>query len=180
MPPIGIILPTILSRNAFHAFKQFLVWTAERTGKLNMMGEALKLVSPSQFSNAKLPTHPELGGWKTGNPDFLSVAWLKWHKEVKQFPWWPRPWTQARSPTKHKTQENPKAPQKSLTTLAANPSYSFEQIIQIPSFNQNPLIKHLVLALTWLKKQNRESMTKKEEREKVLLHLVMNTPGNPN
>ena len=62
MPAVGISLPSFLVRNAFQALKQFLAWVAERTGKLNVIIEALRLVSSSQLSNVKLPEHPELGG----------------------------------------------------------------------------------------------------------------------
>ena len=64
MSPVRITLPSFLFKNAFQACKQFLAWIAERTGRLRMIREAPQLVSSSLFSNVKLPTHPELGGWK--------------------------------------------------------------------------------------------------------------------
>lgn len=84
---VEFTLPPFLLKNAFQAFKQFLVQIAERIGRLNIR-EALQLVSSLLFPNAKLPTHPELGGHKAGRlvtPDFVFEVRQKWHIEVKQF-----------------------------------------------------------------------------------------------
>ena len=65
MPAVGVVLPAFLVRNVFQALKLFLAWVAERTGRLKVITEALRLVSSSQLSNVKLVGWGEI---KTGNP----------------------------------------------------------------------------------------------------------------
>lgn len=47
--PLEWLYPHSPLENAFQALKQFLLWIAERTGRLNMIKEALQLVSDCYF-----------------------------------------------------------------------------------------------------------------------------------
>jgi len=47
--PLESLSPHSPLENGFQAFKQFLVWITERTGRLNMIKEALQFVSSDYF-----------------------------------------------------------------------------------------------------------------------------------
>lgn len=131
MLPVGVALPHSPLENAFWALKQFLLWIADGTGRLNMIKEALQLVSTRYFQ--MLNHHHTLiwvGGWKAGTlenwePQFCVRGLTKVALQLKQFTWGPcsRSWTLKQN-WKH-TQRNASQPWSLIPVIARSRQSTF-------------------------------------------------------